>query len=204
MNRTSLVQERARHSLRVAEDFLDFLILSNTPASLKTGLKPRLAALRHTTTPATPATERKQAQNPRLAALRHSYASSAHPAHLHTCRKPVPKTGAERAEPRSWVEPGGLEARPSEPHTSTPHTLYTLYTLYTLHTILFYKRYAECAEYAETQKSSTEPRFHGASASASYAHPAHLDISIERAKSSAKYHLHLNALHLHLMFCTYT
>ena len=80
--------------------------------------------------------------------------------------------------------------------TSLHH--YITISLYTLHTILFCKRYAEYAEYAETQKSSTEPRFHGASASASSAHPAHLDISIERAKSSAKYHLNLNVLHLHL------
>ena len=88
-----------------------------------------------------------------------SYASSAHPAHLHTCRKPV----------RTF------EARPSEPRPSISSSYqYILYISYTLHTILFCKRYAECAEYAETQKSSTEPRFPGASASASPAHPAHL------------------------------
>ena len=40
-------------------------------------------------------------------------------------------------------------------------------------TILLNKKYAEYAEYAETQKSSTEPRFHGASASASSAPPAY-------------------------------
>ena len=111
------------------------------------------------------------------------------PTHLHTLHTCIPaenRCGAGLG--RAWRH--GLEARPSEPRPrSPPHINIYYIILYTLHTILFCKRYAECAEYAETQKSSTEPRFHGASASASSAHPAHLDISIERAKSSTKYHL---------------
>ena len=98
----------------------------------------------------------KQASNPHLTALRHSYASSAHPAHLHTCRKPV----------RSF------EARPSEPHPSLSSSYHYIYYTYCTYYI-YYIYYIHCIQYffikgmqsvQSMQKHKRAPQNHGSTA----------------------------------------
>jgi len=100
------------------------------------------------------------------------------PTRLHTLQTCIP---AENRCGPGWAGPGGTAIRAS--HLAL--LLLSLY-IYILYTILFYKRYAECAEYAETQKSSTEPRFHGASAAASSAHPAPPEPTLDARSNSLK------------------
>ena len=95
------------------------------------------------------ASMRQACQNVCGSMVLRSFCPSAHPAHLHTCRKPV----------RSRAGPG-LEARPSEPHTSISSSYHYIYYIHYIQNFLI----KSMQSVQSMQKHRRAPQNHGLTA----------------------------------------